>query len=289
MTGQIRVLSKNEPTPAGFRRLDVTSANREVAHLVSPFFVGPVKTYAGMSSRTMENAWQFSKLYPTHAHPGTDSPSDAYAPWRNAGWGEARAQRRPMGRTKPLCSLWVDGGGRGVKLGYIAARKAIYVPLYERAVVASGGVELIQSMLNVGDNLALVDFDGYDHRSLGMSYSDVLNHERKIMGHAFALAALAEGTPMSQINEAAPATTVVNKRTCADYDVYIGRGSIWGNPFVMRKESDRAHVIAQYRTYFENNAELRSRVGELKGKKIACFCAPKACHGDILAEYANKA
>jgi hypothetical protein len=27
-------------------------------------------------------------------------------------------------------------------------------------------------------------------------------------------------------------TTVVNKRHNVPYDVYIGRGSIWGNPFV---------------------------------------------------------
>jgi hypothetical protein len=31
------------------------------------------------------------------------------------------------------------------------------------------------------------------------------------------------------------------------YDVYIGRPSKWGNPYVMKRESDRAEVIAQYR------------------------------------------
>mgnify|MGYP003532859431 CR=1 FL=1 len=32
-------------------------------------------------------------------------------------------------------------------------------------------------------------------------------------------------------------TAAVNSRT-DDYDVYIGRGSKWGNPFVMRDKSD---------------------------------------------------
>lgn len=34
--------------------------------------------------------------------------------------------------------------------------------------------------------------------------------------------------------------------------------------------------------------KLLNSLHELKGKTLACFCAPKACHGDVLLELANK-
>ena len=71
------------------------------------------------------------------------------------------------------------------------------------------------------------------------------------------------------------------------YDVYIGRGSIWGNPFVIGRDGDRAEVIRRYEAYFLANPTLRAQVHTLKGKTLACFCAPKPCHGDVLARYAD--
>lgn len=82
-------------------------------------------------------------------------------------------------------------------------------------------------------------------------------------------------------------TTVVNKRT-SPYDVYIGRGSIWGNPFVIGRDGDRAEVIRKHAAYLKNNPDLMSRISELSGKRLGCFCAPLACHGDTLAELADK-
>ncbi len=34
--------------------------------------------------------------------------------------------------------------------------------------------------------------------------------------------------------------------------------------------------------------ELLESLHELKGKTLCCFCKPKACHGDVLAELADK-
>jgi hypothetical protein len=44
-------------------------------------------------------------------------------------------------------------------------------------------------------------------------------------------------------------TTVVNLKREA-YDVYIGRGSKWGNPFVIGPDGDRMEVLAKYREHF---------------------------------------
>lgn len=82
-------------------------------------------------------------------------------------------------------------------------------------------------------------------------------------------------------------TKVVNKYK-EPYDVYIGRGSIWGNPFIIGKDGTREEVIEKYREYFLWHTNLLSKVHELKGLTLGCFCKPEACHGDVLAEYADR-
>lgn len=80
---------------------------------------------------------------------------------------------------------------------------------------------------------------------------------------------------------------VVNLRK-EKYDVYIGRGSKWGNRFVIRRDGDRGEVIRKYREWILNNKELISSLHELKGKVLGCFCKPLACHGDVLVELVEK-
>jgi len=69
-----------------------------------------------------------------------------------------------------------------------------------------------------------------------------------------------------------------------EYDVYIGRGSIWGNKFEIGKDGTRKEVIDKYRTYVLNNKELMNLLPFLKDKVLGCWCKPKACHGDVLKE-----
>ena len=73
-----------------------------------------------------------------------------------------------------------------------------------------------------------------------------------------------------------------------DKDVFIGRGSKWGNPFIIGKDGDRDLVIERYIDYFENNKELIKDIEELKGKNLICYCSPKACHGDYLIKKIGK-
>jgi len=69
--------------------------------------------------------------------------------------------------------------------------------------------------------------------------------------------------------------------------VYIGRPSKWGNPFVIGKDGDRASVILKYENYLLNSPELLKQLGELRGKDLVCFCAPNACHGDVIIKIIN--
>lgn len=90
-------------------------------------------------------------------------------------------------------------------------------------------------------------------------------------------------------------TTVVNIRT-HKYDVYIGRGGrghdgYWGNPFSVGKDGDRRRVLKLYQEYFNNriidDPKFFEKLQGLIGKKLACFCSPHRCHGDIMAYYLN--
>ena len=84
-------------------------------------------------------------------------------------------------------------------------------------------------------------------------------------------------------------TKVVNIDKCKKYDVYIGRGSNWGNPYAIGFSGDRDEVIRKYKYDFERGFLRFSKedVHELKGKILGCHCKPAACHGDVLADYLN--
>ena len=73
----------------------------------------------------------------------------------------------------------------------------------------------------------------------------------------------------------------------AAHDVYIGRPSKWGNPFVIGRDGTRDDVIARYEAWLLEQPELVDALPELGGKTLGCWCPPCACHGDVLARLAN--
>lgn len=82
-------------------------------------------------------------------------------------------------------------------------------------------------------------------------------------------------------------TTVVNVRNGGVCDIYVGRPSPWGNPFVANRDGTREEVIEKYRTWLARRPDLIARLGELQGKRLGCWCHPLPCHADILAELAD--
>ena len=85
-------------------------------------------------------------------------------------------------------------------------------------------------------------------------------------------------------------TTVVNKRY-EEYDVYIGRGSAFGNPF-SHKAGTKAQVVVEsreqaiemYEQWIRAKPELLNLLHALKGKRLGCYCKPLSCHGDVLVK-----
>lgn len=76
---------------------------------------------------------------------------------------------------------------------------------------------------------------------------------------------------------------------------YIGRGSIFGNPYMIGKDGTRDIVIKKYTEWFyEKIQELsfHKSVLNLKDKTLGCYCRPSdgfqgqlLCHGQIIAAY----
>lgn len=89
--------------------------------------------------------------------------------------------------------------------------------------------------------------------------------------------------------------TVVRRGTPGAY--YIGRPSPLGNPFFMKDESMRDEVCDRYEEWFKAKIKnqdpkvmdlLRSlyRDGMRDGYiSLACYCAPKRCHGDTIKRF----
>ena len=65
--------------------------------------------------------------------------------------------------------------------------------------------------------------------------------------------------------------------------VRIDRGTKWGNPFVLERDGDRDTVIDRYRQRLAREDLLLAALGELAGMALGCWCAPRRCHGDVLA------
>ena len=73
------------------------------------------------------------------------------------------------------------------------------------------------------------------------------------------------------------------------YDVYVGRPSKFGNPFSIGKDGTREDVIKKYREWIKTRPDLIAAAKiELRDKILACWCAPQACHADVLLEIANE-
>lgn len=168
----------------------VSSSKKKLWSQLSPFLLGPVELWGGNTSQTMENGWQYSKVYECHMDeseiPATVGPK--WAKWARKGWQNPRAVRYPMGRgARPEFSYW-----DGERFGYVEARAKIYIPLYARAVRKTEAFAELKKMFKRESEIWLWDYDGYDRRKTNSTLLDVLTNPSKKMGHAFVLAMMLE-------------------------------------------------------------------------------------------------
>jgi hypothetical protein len=99
---------------------------------------------------------------------------------------------------------------------------------------------------------------------------------------------------MPSLNSMNTKTKVVHCKK-EPYDVYIGRPSKWGNPYTYKRGTgarfivpSREEAVAAFKHWILRQPKLLKALPELKGKTLGCWCSPYACHGDVLAELADK-
>lgn len=185
----VRVIGYRDKVSSNEIVINTTSRSNNWSKGLSPFFLGKegILLYGDFIAKNVENAWQFSKLYKEHADKNGEV-TEKYFEWAKKGWNSEYAYRYPMGKGNiPICSIW-----NGKKLDYIEARKEIYLPIYAKEVVKTKAYDNLQKIYNKYKNITLLDFDGYDYKSLNMDFCDVINNKNKKMGHAFVLAMLLE-------------------------------------------------------------------------------------------------
>jgi len=95
----------------------------------------------------------------------------------------------------------------------------------------------------------------------------------------------ADGWPMRA--RVAPLVTRVVHLKRDSYDVRIDRTTKWGNPFRIGRDGTRAEVLKKYEYWVREQPPLIAALHELRGKVLGCWCAPEACHGDVLARLAE--
>ena len=148
MTKPVQVIGFREMKNAeGKIIINTTSKSTNWSKGLSPFYLGSVELYGGHVAKNVENAWQFSKVYPEYADE-EQNPTDEYFKWAKEGWTDSYAHRYPMGKGKiPLYSYW-----EGHKLTYIEARRAIYAPIYAKAVVNTPAFEQLLDLYESGED-----------------------------------------------------------------------------------------------------------------------------------------
>ena len=147
-----------------------------------------------------DHGWQFAKVYADMAD-ADGNPTEAYFRWATDGWNSPRPQRYPHGKgARPLYSLWGNE-----RLGYDAARRRIYWPMYRDAVRKTAAFAQLKRLAIQGP-VFLFDFDGYP-----VSVAEAIRNLSRPLGHGFVLKAMlefGENVTPEQVEAAAPAPRV---------------------------------------------------------------------------------
>lgn len=84
-----------------------------------------------------------------------------------------------------------------------------------------------------------------------------------------------------------------NKKLDDGAYIYCGRPSLYSNPYFLKSEDLRIEVIQRY----SEDPNCQSRIRKLKNSlsvrdfkmvKLGCYCAPKACHCDVIKKELEK-
>lgn len=152
--------------------VNTTSRSKDFGKAFSPFINQGWLRYKGLSSKNVENYWQFSKMYEEHI-----DDFKSWIDWRSKGLLDGFAHRYPMGKEKRSVCHYL-----GRKMDKVEARKKIYGPVYYQKLYkyCEREINSLIDMLTVCD-VWLWDFDSC---ITDKSFQELINDLDGKMGHA---------------------------------------------------------------------------------------------------------
>ena len=135
----------------------------------------------GSKSKTVENAWQFLKIW--NHNDGWDKDTAM------EGFDSDCAMRFPKGKNaKAIGSYW---GATEKSIGYIEARYRIYLPCYLQMLELPDRQDLVARLrvLSKEQDVYIWDYDSYRIDEFGLSsFQDTIDFEGRPFAHAFIVA-----------------------------------------------------------------------------------------------------
>lgn len=140
----------------------------------------------GVRSKTVENAWQFLKLW---------EPDESWdRETALAAFDSDCAMRFPHGRSaKAIASYW---GETGKRLDYVEARKRIYLPAYCAMLKQPDRQELIGRLRQAAETKPILiwDYDSYSITDVGLeNLFETIRYMERAFAHAFIVAIAVRG------------------------------------------------------------------------------------------------
>ncbi len=182
----VRIIGPRDPRNK--TAINVTSCSTDFGKALSPMILGPVNIPNRGIAKKVENAWQYSKVYPNHVDKNGD-PTPQWFLWSKKGYMTTRGERYPMGKgSTPLYSFW-----DGQKLDYLTAREQIYIPIYMEAARSTQAYKHLLDIYKATGDVLLWDFDGYDYIAMNKTIEECAKDPTKALGHAFVIAMMLHG------------------------------------------------------------------------------------------------
>ena len=157
---------------------------------LSPFFIGPVISSDGVEAKIFEIFWQCGKVYPCHDDEG--KPNKDFFIWRNDLYAKEECSKSLMRHAcKDLgyehkdtryFAYYDKNKKEYLPLYYVEARKKVYFVEYAKLVYNTPSFKYLKELVDKGNKIALVDFDGYNYyykEALIQRYQSYLNKCKK--------------------------------------------------------------------------------------------------------------
>ncbi len=195
---QIHVCGPKDEVPDGALKLSVASPSPVLnpggwkdLWLLSPFSVVEggvaVPGLDDIRSQTVENAWQFLKVWQDEGGWQRDEAMEAFR--------STCAIRFPRGKgKKAIGSYW---GKDDSVISYVEARRVIYVPCYLEMLEREDRAVLIERLRRsaMEQPVYIWDFDSYDITRCGMkAIPEAIEYEPRPFAHAFIVALAVKGS-----------------------------------------------------------------------------------------------